>query len=114
VMAPAGRPASGVMSGYVSDAVCRLDRLSTLVLADWKQISGPIPACVATSLPYLRILELPGTASRAPSRRWRGCRASPCSTSPTTCSPARRVTNFLVRPCVGACIRTCVLQAWLI
>jgi hypothetical protein len=60
VMAPAGRPASGVMSGYVSDAVCRLDRLSTLVLADWKQISGPIPACVATSLPYLRILELPG------------------------------------------------------
>lgn len=60
VMAPAGRPASGVMSGYVSDAVCRLDRLSTLVLADWKQISGPIPACVATALPYLRILELPG------------------------------------------------------
>nr|ACG39952.1 polygalacturonase inhibitor 2 precursor [Zea mays] len=60
VMAPAGRPASGVMSGYVSDAVCRLDRLSTLVLADWKRISGPIPACVATSLPYLRVLELPG------------------------------------------------------
>ncbi|XP_066326509.1 DNA damage-repair/toleration protein DRT100-like [Miscanthus floridulus] len=60
VMAPAGRPASGLMSGYVSDAVCRLDRLSSLVLADWKQISGPIPACVATSLPYLRIIELPG------------------------------------------------------
>ncbi|CAL5013394.1 unnamed protein product [Urochloa decumbens] len=60
VMAPSGRPASGVMSGYVSDAVCRLDRLSTLVLADWKQITGPIPSCVATDLPYLRILELPG------------------------------------------------------
>ncbi|KAJ1269085.1 hypothetical protein BS78_07G183700 [Paspalum vaginatum] len=60
VMAPAGRPASGVMSGYISDAVCRLDRLSSLVLADWKQISGPVPSCVATSLPYLRILELSG------------------------------------------------------
>ncbi|KAG8047754.1 hypothetical protein GUJ93_ZPchr0008g14141 [Zizania palustris] len=60
VMAPAGHPASGVMSGYISDAVCRLDRLSSLILADWKQISGPIPSCVATSLSYLRILELPG------------------------------------------------------
>ncbi|TVU01077.1 hypothetical protein EJB05_53467, partial [Eragrostis curvula] len=60
VMAPAGRPASGIMSGYISDAVCDLDRLSTLVLADWKQITGPVPSCVATSLPNLRVLELPG------------------------------------------------------
>ncbi|CAO2169595.1 unnamed protein product [Urochloa humidicola] len=60
VMAPAGRPASGIMFGYISDAVCRLGRLTTLVLADWKQITGPIPSCVATDLPSLRILELPG------------------------------------------------------
>ncbi|CAO2184196.1 unnamed protein product [Urochloa humidicola] len=60
VMAPAGRPASGIMSGYISDAVCRLGRLTTLVLADWKQITGPIPSCVATDLPSLRIVELPG------------------------------------------------------
>ncbi|KAM0883765.1 hypothetical protein ACQ4PT_031418 [Festuca glaucescens] len=59
VMAPAGRPASGVMSGYISDRVCHLDALSSLILADWKQISGPIPPCIATSLPSLRILELP-------------------------------------------------------
>ncbi|GJN03929.1 hypothetical protein PR202_ga21428 [Eleusine coracana subsp. coracana] len=62
VMAPAGHPTSGVMSGYVSDAVCHLDHLSTLVLADWKRITGPIPSCVATSLPFLRVLELPGNA----------------------------------------------------
>ena len=59
VMAPDGHPASGVMSGYISDHVCHLDALSSLILADWKQISGPIPSCIATSLLSLRILELP-------------------------------------------------------
>ncbi|GJN15790.1 hypothetical protein PR202_gb02731 [Eleusine coracana subsp. coracana] len=62
VMAPAGRPTSGVMSGYVSDAVCHLDRLSMLVLADWKRITGPVPTCIPTSLPSLRVLELPGNS----------------------------------------------------
>ncbi|PNT68382.1 DNA damage-repair/toleration protein DRT100-like [Brachypodium distachyon] len=61
VMALSGIPASGLMSGYISDRVCILTGLSTLVIADWKQISGPIPACLgAQSLPELRVLELPG------------------------------------------------------
>lgn len=53
----AGR--SGLMTGSISPEICKLDRLSIIVIADWKQISGEIPACV-TSIPNLRILDLVG------------------------------------------------------
>ncbi|KAL0379901.1 UNVERIFIED_CONTAM: DNA damage-repair/toleration protein [Sesamum angustifolium] len=53
----AGR--SGYMTGSISPSICQLDRLTTLVVADWKDISGEIPACI-TSLPNLRILDLIG------------------------------------------------------
>ncbi|KAM3358436.1 DNA damage-repair/toleration protein [Capsicum galapagoense] len=53
----AGR--SGYMSGSLSPSLCKLDRLTTLIVADWKDISGEIPDCV-TTLQNLRILELIG------------------------------------------------------
>lgn len=58
ILARAGRT-SGLMMGVISPEICRLERLTTLILADWKQIAGPIPPCV-TSLPFLRILDLVG------------------------------------------------------
>lgn len=53
----AGR--SGYMTGSIHPSICQLDRLVTLVVADWKAISGRIPLCLA-SLPRLRILDLIG------------------------------------------------------
>ncbi|XP_051118640.1 DNA damage-repair/toleration protein DRT100 [Andrographis paniculata] len=50
---------TGYMTGTISPAICRLTRLSSLIIADWKGISGPIPACIA-NLPFLRILDLVG------------------------------------------------------
>lgn len=57
VFEKAGR--SGYMTGSLSPSICSLDRLSTLVVADWKGISGEIPACI-TSISNLRILDLIG------------------------------------------------------
>lgn len=53
----AGR--SGYMTGSISPSICKLERLSSLTISDWKGISGPIPACI-TSLPFLRIIDLIG------------------------------------------------------
>ncbi|KAA8549551.1 hypothetical protein F0562_001431 [Nyssa sinensis] len=53
----AGR--TGFMTGSISPAICKLNRLSSLIIADWKGISGTIPPCIA-SLPFLRILDLIG------------------------------------------------------
>lgn len=53
---------SGHMTGTISPAVCRLRGLTSLVVADWKGISGPIPSCIPTSLPDLRILDLVGNS----------------------------------------------------
>lgn len=53
----AGR--SGYMTGKLSEAICGIDTLTTLVVADWKDIAGEIHACV-TALPSLRILDLIG------------------------------------------------------
>ncbi|ONK66550.1 uncharacterized protein A4U43_C06F9360, partial [Asparagus officinalis] len=50
---------SGLMTGSLSPALCRLDRLDSLILADWKQVSGPIPSCIS-SLSFLRHLDLVG------------------------------------------------------
>ncbi|KDP20186.1 hypothetical protein JCGZ_07906 [Jatropha curcas] len=53
----AGR--SGYMTGTISPSICKLERLSSLTIADWKGISGEIPRCI-TSLPFLRIVDLIG------------------------------------------------------
>uniref|UniRef100_A0A5B7AE14 Leucine-rich repeat-containing N-terminal plant-type domain-containing protein n=2 Tax=Davidia involucrata TaxID=16924 RepID=A0A5B7AE14_DAVIN len=53
----AGR--TGFMNGSISPAICKLNWLSSLTIADWKGISGTIPPCIA-SLPFLRILDLIG------------------------------------------------------
>ncbi|XP_002513458.2 DNA damage-repair/toleration protein DRT100 [Ricinus communis] len=50
---------SGYMTGTISSSICKLERLSSLTIADWKGISGEIPRCI-TSLPFLRILDLIG------------------------------------------------------
>ncbi|KAK1409886.1 hypothetical protein QVD17_36415 [Tagetes erecta] len=50
---------TGYMNGSISPAICKLTRLSSVIIADWKGISGTIPKCI-TSLPYLRILDLIG------------------------------------------------------
>lgn len=50
---------TGYMTGYISPAICKLKRLSSLTIADWKGITGEIPRCV-TSLPFLRIIDLIG------------------------------------------------------
>ncbi|CAA0805767.1 Leucine-rich repeat (LRR) family protein [Striga hermonthica] len=57
---------TGYMTGTISPAVCHLDRLSSLTVADWKGISGPIPPCVPSSLPFLRILDLVGNRLTGP------------------------------------------------
>ncbi|KAJ4827999.1 hypothetical protein Tsubulata_006182 [Turnera subulata] len=53
----AGR--SGYMTGSISPSICQLDRLTTLIIADWKGVSGSIPECI-TALSSLRILDLIG------------------------------------------------------
>ncbi|XP_022986224.1 DNA damage-repair/toleration protein DRT100-like [Cucurbita maxima] len=50
---------TGFMTGHISPAICKLTRLSGVVIADWKGITGEIPRCI-TSLPFLRILDLIG------------------------------------------------------
>ncbi|GMP88175.1 hypothetical protein CsSME_00040251 [Camellia sinensis var. sinensis] len=50
---------TGFMTGYISPSICRLNRLSSIIIADWKGISGTIPPCI-TNLPFLRILDLIG------------------------------------------------------
>ncbi|XAR60399.1 Histone deacetylase [Bertholletia excelsa] len=56
---------TGFMTGYISPALCRLDRLSSLIIADWKGISGTIPPCIS-KLPFLRILDLVGNKISGP------------------------------------------------
>lgn len=46
-------------SGHISDSLCQLDQLSTLIVTDWNSIFGGIPPCIA-SLSNLRILDLSG------------------------------------------------------
>ncbi|KAG5129185.1 hypothetical protein JHK84_035582 [Glycine max] len=53
----AGR--SGYVTGKLSPAICGIDTLTTLVVADWKDIAKEIPACI-TALPSHRILDLIG------------------------------------------------------
>ncbi|KAJ0714158.1 putative leucine-rich repeat-containing, plant-type, leucine-rich repeat domain superfamily [Helianthus annuus] len=48
---------TGYMTGSISPAICKLERLSSVIIADWKGISGIIPPCIS-SLPSLRILDL--------------------------------------------------------
>ena len=48
---------TGYMTGTISPEICKLRRLSSIIIADWKGISGKIPSCI-TSLPFLRILDL--------------------------------------------------------
>ncbi|KAL5975982.1 hypothetical protein ACLOJK_020312 [Asimina triloba] len=57
---------SGFMSGRISSFICRLNHLTTLILADWKNITGPIPSCIASSLPFLRTLDLIGNRLSGP------------------------------------------------
>ncbi|KAJ0987062.1 hypothetical protein J5N97_005418 [Dioscorea zingiberensis] len=57
---------SGLMTGKFSPSVCRLSSLSSRIIADWKQISGPIPSCIPSSLPSLRILDLIGNRLSGP------------------------------------------------
>ena len=57
ILAKSGR--SGYMTGTISPEICRLDRLTNLILADWKGISGEIPDCL-TTLSSLRVLDLVG------------------------------------------------------
>ncbi|KAG9133872.1 hypothetical protein Leryth_017941 [Lithospermum erythrorhizon] len=54
----AGR--SGYMTGSLSKSLCKLDKLTTLIVADWKDITGEIPACIPGSLSSLHILDLVG------------------------------------------------------
>ncbi|KAH7543578.1 hypothetical protein FEM48_Zijuj02G0198700 [Ziziphus jujuba var. spinosa] len=50
---------TGYMTGSISPSICTLPRLSSITIADWKAISGPIPPCISR-LPFLRILDLIG------------------------------------------------------
>ncbi|KAI4386265.1 hypothetical protein MLD38_004211 [Melastoma candidum] len=50
---------TGYMTGTISPAICSLERLSSLAIADWKGITGEIPSCI-TALPFLRILDVIG------------------------------------------------------
>nr|AFK38065.1 unknown [Medicago truncatula] len=50
---------SGYMTGKISPEICKIDSLTSFILADWKAISGEIPQCL-TSLSNLRILDLIG------------------------------------------------------
>ncbi|KAG7018090.1 DNA damage-repair/toleration protein DRT-like protein, partial [Cucurbita argyrosperma subsp. argyrosperma] len=53
----AGR--TGYMTGSISPEICKLDRLTILIISDWKGISGEIPKCL-TKLSQLRVLDLVG------------------------------------------------------
>ncbi|KAK1356106.1 DNA damage-repair/toleration protein DRT100 [Heracleum sosnowskyi] len=55
---------TGYMSGTISPAICKLTWLSSIIIADWKGITGPIPDCVSY-LPYLRMLDLIGYIPRS-------------------------------------------------
>lgn len=50
---------TGYMTGYINPSICKLTRLSGVIIADWKGITGEIPRCI-TSLSFLRILDLIG------------------------------------------------------
>lgn len=50
---------TGLMTGFISPAICKLTSLSTIIIADWKGISGGIPNCI-TNLLFLRIVDLVG------------------------------------------------------
>ncbi|CAI9106563.1 OLC1v1005751C1 [Oldenlandia corymbosa var. corymbosa] len=50
---------TGYMTGKISPEICKLSWLSSLTVAEWKGISGSIPACI-TSLPFLRHIDLTG------------------------------------------------------
>ncbi|KAJ7980752.1 Leucine-rich repeat receptor-like protein kinase family [Quillaja saponaria] len=50
---------TGYMTGYISPAICKLTRLQSITIADWKGISGEIPSCI-TRLPFMRIIDLVG------------------------------------------------------
>ncbi|KAE8673554.1 hypothetical protein F3Y22_tig00111779pilonHSYRG00076 [Hibiscus syriacus] len=56
-----GHSNSGYMTGSINPSVFQLDKLSTLIIADWKGITGQIPPCVAP-LPNLRVLDLIGNS----------------------------------------------------
>ncbi|KAF7824135.1 leucine-rich repeat receptor-like protein [Senna tora] len=56
---------TGYMTGYISPAICKLTRLSSITIADWKGISGEIPRCI-TSLRFLRIVDLIGNRIYGP------------------------------------------------
>ncbi|KAK8513501.1 hypothetical protein V6N12_052685 [Hibiscus sabdariffa] len=46
-------------TGFISPEICKLARLSSITIADWKGITGEIPKCI-TGLPFLCILDLIG------------------------------------------------------
>ncbi|KAE8711312.1 60S ribosomal protein L31-like [Hibiscus syriacus] len=50
---------TGYMTGFISPDICKLTRLSSITIADWKGITGEIPKCI-TTLSFLRILDLIG------------------------------------------------------
>ncbi|MBA0844383.1 hypothetical protein Goarm_001483, partial [Gossypium armourianum] len=50
---------TGYMTGFISPEICKLTRLSSITIADWKAITGEIPKCIST-LSFLRILDLVG------------------------------------------------------
>ncbi|KAK1402741.1 DNA damage-repair/toleration protein DRT100 [Heracleum sosnowskyi] len=50
---------TGYMTGTISPDICQLTWLSTIIIADWKGISGFIPDCISY-LPHLRMLDLVG------------------------------------------------------
>ncbi|CAN0893083.1 DNA damage-repair/toleration protein DRT100 [Linum grandiflorum] len=50
---------SGYMTGTISHAICQLDQLTTIVIANWKGLNKQIPDCIS-SLSFLRILDLVG------------------------------------------------------
>ncbi|KAK8559569.1 hypothetical protein V6N13_016311 [Hibiscus sabdariffa] len=56
-----GHSKSGYMTGWINPSICQLDKLNTLIIADWKGIAGEIPPCVA-ELPNLRVLDLIGNS----------------------------------------------------
>ena len=59
----AGR--TGYMTGTISPEICKLRRLSSIIIVDWKGISGEIPSCI-TSVPFLRISDLIGNKLSSP------------------------------------------------
>uniref|UniRef100_A0A7N0V2R6 Uncharacterized protein n=1 Tax=Kalanchoe fedtschenkoi TaxID=63787 RepID=A0A7N0V2R6_KALFE len=54
------------MTGSLSTSICHLNSLTTLVIVDWKGISGFVPTCIPSSLPKLRILNLIGNSFSGP------------------------------------------------